>query len=241
MTNLDVIRKLRNSTFEDEDGGNYKLEFEPAMTDREINDLQKSFPAGRIPAAITEMLRETTGWSGYGPDPVSFNAIGEFGYTALIEHSITLGNDGFGNSWLMEIKINGDPGKIFFACHDPAVLVIFCDTINEFLNHLVEFYENPGENYLNEVHDNTTIEVWESNPNICNLVTFRKNNPALQNFLNEFEGDNWVVADLRDKGNRSGFAWGKFGPSQLTRRHPHEMIWVIKAKEKGFFSRLFGK
>jgi hypothetical protein len=56
--------------------------------------------------------------------------------------------------------------------------------------------------------------------------------------------ENSVVADLRNKPNQTGFAWGKFcGKStDNVKRHETELIWGIeKPIKKGFFSKLFTK
>ncbi|MBO9684821.1 MAG: hypothetical protein J7502_19475 [Flavisolibacter sp.] len=53
--------------------------------------------------------------------------------------------------------------------------------------------------------------------------------------------DNFVIADLRDRPNKSGFAWGKFGPAiDKAVRHETALIFGIeKPARKGFLSKLF--
>ncbi len=241
MTTIEIIKKLRASTFTDEDGEKYKLDFQPGLTEDELESLRTRFPSNKIPTEIAEILRETKGWEGFGLETAYFDSIDEFGFTELIPHSITLGHDGFGNFWVLEINDKGELGRVYFACHDPAVLVIYCDTLNEFFNTLEEFYKNPGNNYLNDVHDNVVMNIWSTNPNTTDITDFKKNNNDMNSFLNEFTGDNWVVADLRNKTRKDGFAWGRFGPNQFTRRHPDELIWVIQKKKRGILSKIFGK
>ncbi len=241
MTTLEIIQKLKSSTFVDEDGENYTLDFSPGLTDNELTFLKTKFPSGIIADELVEILRETKGWEGFGLETTFFDSIGEFGFTELIPHSITLGQDGFGNFWVLEIKENGHLGKIYYACHDPAVLVIYCDTLNEFISTLVDFYTDPSENYLNDVHESIVMDIWSTNPNTTDIRDFRTNNKEFDSFLNEFSDDNWVVADLRNKSKKEGFAWGLFGSNQFTKRHPNELVWVMQKKKKGFLSKLFGK
>jgi hypothetical protein len=241
MTNIEIIKRLKTSTFVDEDGENYSLDFKPGLTEDELKLLKTKFPASRIADELLEILRETKGWEGYGLETAYFDSIDEFGFTELIPHSITLGHDGFGNCWVLEVKDNGDLGKIYYACHDPAVLVIYCDTLNEFFKSLEEFYKNPSDNYLNDVHEKVVMDIWSNYPNTVDIADFRKGNNDLSLFLNEFTDDNWVVADLRQKTKKDGFAWGRLGPNQFTRRHPKELVWVIQKKKKGLLSTLFGK
>ncbi|MDO5979195.1 SMI1/KNR4 family protein [Flavivirga spongiicola] len=240
MNNLQIIEKLQSSTFTDEDGEQYTLDFQPALSDKEIENLKKQFPNSSIDKELLDILKYTKGWDGFGLERVYFDSIGEFGFWELSPYSITLGHDGFGNFWLLDIDKNGNLGKVFFACHDPAVFIVHSQNLNEYLMHLVEFYEKPESCHLNEVHDNTVMTVWDNN-NLCVSKTdFLTKNTSFKGFLDEFEGDEWTVADLRNDKNGDGFAWGKFGSNQFTKRHGKELIWVIKNKKKGFFKRLFG-
>jgi len=244
MTNLEIIETLKMSTFTDEDGGNYQLEFQDGLTDSEIEKLKQQFPSENIPAELIETLKETRGWNGYGLERVYFDSIDEFGFEKLSTNSLTLGHDGFGNSWILDLDAAGNLGKVFFACHDPAVFVIHSQNLNEFLHHALTFFQNPGNSHLNNIHERTVMEVWDRRDRnvLCSSkVEFEKKNPAFKEFLEKMEGREWTVADLRNGKNKDGFAWGKFGPRQHIERHPTDLIWVIENKKRGLFSRLFGK
>ncbi len=241
MTNLEIINTLRKSTFTDEDGEKVQLEFEPGLTNAELDQLAKRFPGSTIDPELTEILKETRGWGNYGLETVCFDAVGEFGFEELSANSIALGQDGFGNYWVLDLAADGSLGKVFYACHDPAVFVVHSQNLNEFLHHLLEFCNNLEGSYLDEVHEKTVMDIWNNNPSCQTKKEFLNLNPAYADFLNQFEGDDWTVADLRTGTNKAGFAWGKFGHNQFTKRHPTDLLWVIKNRKKGFFSRLFGK
>ncbi|WP_242130848.1 SMI1/KNR4 family protein [Aestuariivivens marinum] len=241
MTNLEIINKLRSSTFTDEDGENYQLEFQEGVSNSEIEQLKELFPNQKIDNELIEVLKETRGWDGYGPEMVYFDSIGHFGFLELSKYSITLGHDGFGNYWILDLDKNGNLGKVFFACHDPAVFVIHSQNLNDYLQHLLEFYENPAKCHLNEVHDKTVMTIWNHNEFCFSKEVFAVNNPEFKDFLGKFDGVEWTVADLRNGQNNNGFAWGKFGANQIIERHPNDLVWMIKNKKKGFLSRLFGK
>ena len=241
MTNLEIIEELKHSTFIDEDGEQYNLEFQDGLSDGQIEQLSKSFPNSTISDEITQILRVTRGWDGYGPERVYFDSIGKFGFTELSPLSISLGHDGFGNSWILDLKENGELGKVFFACHDPAVFMINSQNLNEYLNHLLEFYKNPTNSNLVSLDDKSLFDIWSNEDNLISKNEFKKLNPELSEFANRFEGEDWTVADLRRGNNKDGFPWGKLGPSRFTERHPIELIWMMKNKQKGFLSKLFGK
>ncbi|CAL2106756.1 conserved hypothetical protein [Tenacibaculum sp. 190524A02b] len=241
MTNLEIIKKLKESTFTDEDGEKYQLEFQDGLTDSEIDQLKGQFPSKNIDGEIIEILKETRGWDGYGSEMVYFDSIGQFGFWELSANSLTLGHDGFGNHWILDLSEDGKANKVFFACHDPAVFLVNSQNLNEYLSHLLEFYESPDKCHLNEIHDKTVMTIWDENRLCSSKSEFESRNPEFKDFLNRFNGDEWTVADLRAGRNKDGFAWGKFGANQFTERHPTELVWVIKNKKKGFLSRIFGK
>jgi hypothetical protein len=241
MKNIEIIKKLKESTFTDEDGEDYTLDFQDALTDSEIEELSQSFPNNTIDSDIKEILKETRGWEGYGLEQVDFSSIGQFGFLELSPNSITLGHDGFGNFWILDILNDGSLGHVYYACHDPAVLVKYSNDLNGFLKSLTEFYESPSENYLNEIHDNAVFEIWKNGGKLIEKTDFIRENKEYLDFLRDFDGDDWIIADLRNSKDKDGFAWGKFGPNNLTKRHPKDLIWVIKKKKKGFIGRLFGK
>src|SRR5688500_1702917 len=111
MTTIDIIKKLKSSTFVEEDGEKYTLDFQPGLSEEEIELLKTRFPANKIADELLEILRETKGWDGYGLESAYFDSINEFGFMELIPNSVTLGHDGFGNSWVLDIKDNGELGK----------------------------------------------------------------------------------------------------------------------------------
>ncbi len=128
MKNIEIINKLRDSNFIDEDDEEYGLDFQEGLTDSEIDDLSKLFPKNNIDTELIEILKETRGWEGYGLEQVDFSSIGQFGFLELSPNSITLGHDGFGNFWILDILENGALGEVYYACHDPAVFVKYSDT-----------------------------------------------------------------------------------------------------------------
>ena len=44
MTNLEIIEELKQSTFIDEDGEEYNLEFQDGLTEEQIENLKHQFP-----------------------------------------------------------------------------------------------------------------------------------------------------------------------------------------------------
>lgn len=243
MTNLDIIKTLKESTFKTEDGEDFRLNFDDALTQNQIEELKYRFPNNYIAAELIEILKETRGWDSYFPESIFFDTIGEFGFEEFIDFTISIGQDGLGNFWTLEIKKDGSLGKVFFMSHDPAVALVHSQSLNEYLKQLLEYYKEPVNSYISNFYENIRFKIWKDNPNLFAIKDFKDNNPLLTKFLNEYNQDEWMVADLRNAKNEDGFAWGKHGPNSQLIKHPSEYLWLISKpiKKKNFFSRLFGK
>ncbi|EPR74416.1 hypothetical protein ADIWIN_0517 [Winogradskyella psychrotolerans RS-3] len=146
----------------------------------------------------------------------------------MCPNSVTLGHDGFGNHWVLDILNDGSLGHVYYACHDPAIFIRYADNLNGFLSSLLEFHDSPTHNYLNDIHDNVVYDIWKNNGQLFDKINFEKANTSYFPFLNQLEGNDWAIADLRNAKNKTGFAWGKFGPNSEIKRHPKELIWGIK-------------
>lgn len=243
MTNLEIIQQLKTSQFTDEDGESYTLDFLPGYSKDDLEQIKHRFSKQAIPEDLAEVLSLTRGWEGYGIETVSFDAIGEFGFTQLLPASVSLANDGLGNFWLLDLDQNGKPGKVWFACHDPAVLVIHSQSLNEFLQHVLAYHQAPSQGHLHEIQNDLVYAIWKDQSRMVALEAFLQANPDFQSHYESYEQDKWMVADLRVGTNKQGFAWGKYGMNQSIHRHPTELIWLIdrhQPEKKGFFSRLFG-
>jgi hypothetical protein len=132
---------------------------------------------------------------------------------------------------------------VFYVCHDPAVIVKHSDNLTEFIKHVDEFGKKGKQSNLDIIHEVTVMDIWTKNNGFIDKSTaLASTDEKLKSFAVTLP-DNFVIADLRDKPLKSGFAWGKFGPNiDKAKRHDSELIWgVEKVEKKGLLSRLFGK
>ena len=244
MTVTEHLKSILTEQYVSEDGDEYKVELLPGLTDQEIDNLAKGVPSGQIPNDVRELLKFASGFEFSGLEEVTFNGIGQFGFEEIFPNSVQLAGDGFGNFWILDIDQNGNWGNVFFVCHDPAVVVKHSENLSEFIQHVDDFGKNGKTSNLDIIHEKSVMEVWQDDYNFIELDNARQSNDTT---LKEFAlslGDNFVIADLRNRTNKSGFAWGKFGPKiENAVRHKSELLWAIeKPVKKGeFFSKLFGR
>ena len=242
MTVKEKLQSFLTETYLSEDGDEYRIELRPGLPAAEVDELAKRLPTGEIPADIKELLEFTTGFEFYGIDEVTFDGIGQSGFDNIFPYSVQLAHDGFGNFWILDVDSKGHWGNVFYVCHDPAVVVKHSDDLAQFIDHIHEHGKNPSDSMLNTIHEKTVFDISRHNYGFIELQQARDNgDPVLGSFALSLP-DNFVVADLRNKPNGAGFAWGKFGPGIHTSvRCGDELIWgVEKPLKKGFFKKLFG-
>lgn len=242
MTPTEQLKSILTEKYISEDGDEYNVELKSGLTDLEIDELEKQVPTRQIPNEIRELLKFTNGFEFNGLEEVTFDGIGQFGFEEFFPNSVQLAGDGFGNFWILDINKNGDWGNVFYVCHDPAVIVKHSDNLTQFIEHVNDFGKNGNKSNLDIIHEKVVMDIWSKENGFIELENAKQSNDAtLKNFAFLLP-DNFVIADLRNKQNQSGFAWGKFGSNiDKAKRHETELIWGIeKPIKKSLFSKLFG-
>lgn len=243
MTPTEKLKSLLTEQYISDDGDEYKIELNQGLTEQQIDELTEKLPTGQIPAEIRELLKFTSGFEFYGLEEVTFDGVGQFGFEEFFPNSVQLAGDGFGNFWILDVDKNGNWGSVYYVCHDQAVIIKHSDNLTQFLEHVNDFGKNGNKSNLDVIHEKVVMDIWCKDNGFIELEKARQSNDTILKDFALSLPDNFVIADLRNKPNKSGFAWGKFGANiEKTKRHETELIWGIeKIEKKGFFSKLFGK
>jgi cell wall assembly regulator SMI1 len=242
MTAIEQLKAILNEQYITEDEDEYTVELKPGLTEKQIDQLATQLPTGKIPGDIRELLKFSGGFGFSGMD-ITFDDVNQFGFDNIFPNSVQLAGDGFGNFWILDVDSMGNWGTVFYVCHDPTVVVRHSENLAEFIKHIDEFGKLGSKSNLDIIHEKTVMSIWRKDNGFIEVGEARNSNDAtLRNFAEQLSS-NFVIADLRNKKNGSGFAWGKFGPGiDKAIRHETELLWSLeKGKEKGWLSRLFGK
>jgi len=243
MTPTEKLKSILTEQYVSEDGDEYKVELKEGLTDLQIDELAKNLPTGHVPTKIRELLTFASGFEFNGLEEVNFDGVGQFGFENFFPNSVQLAGDGFGNFWILDVDKNGNWGSVFYVCHDPAVIVKHSENLTQFIEHVSDFGKNGNKSNLDIIHEKVVMDIWSKDNGFIELENARQSNDTiLKNFALSLP-DNFVVADLRNKHNQTGFAWGKFGPNiDKAKRHETGLIWGIeKQSKKGLLSKLFGR
>lgn len=244
MTALEQLKALLNEQYIAEEGDEFKIVLKPGLTEQQIDKLATQLPSGQIPYDVKDLLSFASGFEFYGIEEVTFDDIENFGFENVFPHALQLAGDGFGNFWILDVDSKGNWGSVFYVCHDPAVVVKHSVSLAEFIQHVHEFGKSGETSHLDIIHEKTVMEIWNAGNDI-----FIDRNVAKESADTTLAGfatllpDNFVIADLRNKPNKAGFAWGKFGANtENAVRYNDELFWGFeKRSKKGLLSKLFGR
>jgi hypothetical protein len=238
LTAKETIERALTEPLVDGRGKPFTLKPAPGLTDAEIDAAARGAGLPSVPAELRELLKFTAGL----PDlEVGFLGFG-FGLDEAFPCGFTIRTDGYGNDWVLDADPRtGELGPVFFACHDPAVIVLQSASLAEFLEEVLNLYRPGGKSRL-EQRDSLVDEVLDRNPGLQSVTELRDSPDAeIRAFAAELD-DRFLVVDLRDGAVGSGFEWGKFGADTIIRRRGSQLIFAIAAPErKSFWARLFGR
>jgi len=236
----ELLERARGETFLSEDEDEMSITFHPGLDDRAIAEIEATVGAP-LPDAIDELLRFTSRIE-FGSHELSFVPDFSFGMEEILPRVSELMPDGFGNSWLIEIGEDGAWGPVFYACHDPPVLVIQSADLGTFLDEVLSMGRPDRRSLLDFVHDEAAGRVYASDDDGRPAHALANDpDPALREFASTLEPDD-MVFDLRARACGTGLAWGRHSSEPKLRRHGAELIFAVEtpAAPRGLWSRLRG-
>ena len=130
---------------------------------------------------------------------------------------------------------------MFFACHDPPVILYQSPNIGDFLDEAFRMLMPPHASAVDDVHEDRLFNVWRDNPGTLDHSAALAGDERLRAFATELD-DRFTFVDLRSSPVGMGFSWGRHGPRTDVRRYGHEPLFAYAPPEKrpGIFRRLSG-
>jgi hypothetical protein len=130
---------------------------------------------------------------------------------------------------------------VFFACHDPPIVLYQSPDIGHFLHEAFRMLVPPHASLVDDVHEDRLFNVWGENPRTLDHSAALEQDAGLRAFAAELD-DRFVVVDLRSPEIGMGFSWGRFGPRTDARRHGYERLFAYARPEKKprLLRRVFG-
>src|SRR6266480_3845043 len=164
MSAFEAIRRAQATRLVDEDGDEVEFELAPALPPADIERLadEVGVPLSR---ELRALLERTAGIDGGPLDTIDFTGRSlSFGLETF-PSGLPIAGDGFGNFWVLDLTPDDvETAPVFFACHDPPVILYQSSDIGDFLHEAFRMLVPPHASAVNDVHEDRLFNVWRTNP-----------------------------------------------------------------------------
>jgi len=242
MSLVQLIRDALSKPMATEDGDPISLELRPGLSTSEIDTFQEGL-ACALPAEVRELLAYCGGFNGGSVDFVDFTGQDcDCEFSEVFPQGLPIAADGCGNFWIVDLWPDSKRwGPIYFACHDPAVILYQSPSLEHFLTELFKTSVPPYESSIDAVREDRLFQVWSKNPGVMSQEECMRSTDAELRRFAETLGPSFQIIDMRNAGVGFGFSWGRYGPGTINRRHGALSIFAYERQERppGLFARLF--
>lgn len=198
LTPLEVVRKALGTSLSTAAGDPVKLVMLPALSPAEIEAFARELPCP-LPSEVQELLRACSGFEGGAADVVDFTGRScSFEPESVFPRGLPIAADGFGNFWVVDLAADSRGwGPIYFACHDPPIILYESPNLAHFLEELFHCSQPPHWSLIDEVRDDRIFDVWRSNPGVCShAAALASPDEALRLFA-ELLDASFEIVDIR--------------------------------------------
>ena len=240
MRLVEIIERAQDRELTDEDGEVLALDMLPGLDEQALARFESSLPCA-LPEDVRELLRFCRGFDGVVVDQVDFTGRDMmFEPAVLFPHGVAIASDGFGNYWVVDLSPDSTEfGPVWFACHDPPVVLYQSRGVREFLEELFKMCEPPYTSLVDDVHEDRIRGVWRNNPGV---LSYRDCVGSEDAVLREFAvalDPSFEIIDLRAAAPGDGLSWGRYGPRTVLRRHGVLPVFAYQ-RRKGLLARILG-
>lgn len=243
MSPLQQLKELLNDKFIDGGGKVHQATASKGLTMPEIEALRQLLPGKGMPDEIVELLRFASGFDCDFFEGISFTNVDTFNLEAFFPNIVELGGDGLGNYWLVDVDYEGNWGPVYFACHDPAVIMKQAENLGDFIRQIHDHAKQGEKSLFHQLYGHSiySINKLPRGGFITTEAAKTSGDKELMEFAAKLPPD-YLVADLRNKPVGAGFAWAQYySVKDKEIRCKDIPLWGVQPKRRNFLDRLFGK
>jgi hypothetical protein len=239
MSAADLFKQAHERHWLDEKGNSHPYNLLPPATAAQLSDATKTAER-ELPAELAALLAFSTGIAEFTPpvESVDFTGALEFESRDLFPHGLPIAADGFGNFWVLDI-VPGDDACVFFACHDPPVIVVQSSSLSEFIQQLLAHGSNPADSEIGKIHDTLSGQIWSDNPGVMSRQQALDGDESLRAFASDLD-DSYLFIDLRKTLTGQGLSWGRYGAGTIVKRHGLERLFAYQQRKLSWLQKIFG-
>jgi cell wall assembly regulator SMI1 len=165
MDPLEAIRRAQATRLVDEDGDEVEFELAPSLPPADIERLadELGVPLSR---ELRALLERTAGIDDGPLESIDFTGQSlSFEAPEAFPSGLPIAGDGFGNFWILDLTPDEvETAPVFFACHDPPVILYQSPNIGDFLHEAFRMLVPPHASAVDDVHEDRLFNVWRDNP-----------------------------------------------------------------------------
>jgi hypothetical protein len=215
---------------------------EPGLDAAAIDAVERRVSAP-LPADLRGLLGVCHGLRGLEWE-IDFTGTLSFEMTEVFPHGMPIVGDHTGNFWVVDCTATPEAeAAVFYACHDPPVMLWQCRGMATFLRELRRKFASPERSSLDDMHDERVHRVWRTNPaTLSRSAALDAPDDTLRAFADTLT-DEWSIIDLRAATPGMGFSWGRCVYPTGLRRYGDQRLFACAAPKRraGIISRLFGR
>ncbi|HYD42873.1 MAG TPA: SMI1/KNR4 family protein [Anaeromyxobacter sp.] len=235
MTAWEIIQQAAREELVDEEGAPVGLATLPGLSAAEIDELEEE-RGFRLPGELRALLVHCSGLEGPLQEIDFTGRLAQFGFEEAFPRSVGLAGDGSGNHWILDASPEGAPvAPVFFACHDPPVVLFQSPSLAAFLSEVFRLRRPPHESLLNAVQDEL-VHVWSETPGAVTVAEAARRDPVLQEFAAALD-ERWRIVDLRAPEVGTGFPW--FLETPIRRHGDHRIFAYARPEKRSLWARIF--
>lgn len=219
----------------------YTATCEPGLQAAEIEAIAQRFGAP-LPDDLRALLATTRGIDGLEL-AIDFTGGQGFGLEELFPRALPIAQDHQGNAWIVDCVSQPEPeAAVFYACHDPPIVLWQCRGLATFLHELARSYGGDEGSLIDAVSGDVPHRVWTSHAHALErAAALASSDDAVRGFASTLD-DAWSIVDLRAATPGMGIAFGRYGPRTRLRRHGELRLFACAPPEGGgWLSRLLGR
>lgn len=238
MPIVSALAAAKAARWRDEDGNRFDVQFLPGLSSEEIVSLEVGLGVP-LPSDYCELLSECSGIEGSMYE-IAFGGLhGGFGLENIVPHGLAFAGDGAGNFWVADlVSEREEETTVFFACHDPAVLLFQCRGMETFLTQLLDAHRQGEEALMRQVQNDDVFNAYSTNPGlVATSSAAESGDPKLRAFAETCEAG-WTISDMRQVPAGMGFSLRR--DADNIKRAGESRIFALppKPEKKGLFGWL---
>jgi len=175
---------------------------------------------------------------------IDFTGTLGFEMAEVFPHGLPIVGDHTGNFWVVDCVTTPEAeASVFYACHDPPVMLWQCRGMATFLRELRRKFASQERSALDEVYDERALRVWRAPPvTMSRSAALHAPDDTLRAFASALT-DEWSIIDLRAATPGMGLAWGRCEYPTGLRRYREERLFACAFPQRrtSILSRLLSR